>query len=247
MYYWQMYCTAMAFLTRFPLVHRFANWERLGESVIFFPLVGATLGILVGWWWLALDWLFPGHLTGALALAVTLMLTGGLHLDGLMDSSDGLFSGRNREGILEVMRDSRVGAHGVTAAIILMLIKYSVLSTMDNRQAIPFLITAFTTGRWAMVFALGWFPAARPDGLAHHLKKGLTPLHLVASTVLTVAVAGIVVFPFGLAMAGLAGLMAWWIGNQFTARIGGMTGDNCGAILEIVETAVLVTLMAFAP
>ena len=120
---------ALQFLTRFQLVKE-VDWslEALGRSVRFFPWAGGVIGAVLG----GCDWgmvqafgeSLPMHAAAALLILLEIMLTGGLHCDGFMDTMDGIFSGRSRERILEIMKDSRGGAYGAMSFALLLLVKY---------------------------------------------------------------------------------------------------------------------------
>jgi adenosylcobinamide-GDP ribazoletransferase len=157
---------ALQFLTRIHLVRQVnIAPETFGACVRWFPLVGALIGaILAGVLYFA-DPYLPIHTLAAALIILEFFLTGGLHCDGLMDSADGLLSGRPRERMLEIMKDSRVGAHGVTAFVLLALAKWSLLLDLlpagpaAARFAMPVL------GRLAMVIAIS-IPYARPKASA---------------------------------------------------------------------------------
>src|SRR2546427_3629673 len=137
----------------------------------YFPLVGLLLALLLWLLVLILAPLVPQLVLAALLVAALVILTGGLHLDGLMDSCDGLFGGSTRERKLEIMRDSRVGSFGVLGATCLLLLKFTLFASIAS-HSLPFvLLIALPSARWAMVLMLRVFPAARPSGLGaafHH-------------------------------------------------------------------------------
>ena len=125
----------LQFLTRIKLRQQ-SEWsaENFGKSVKFFPLIGAVLGfVLAAAAYVLLVLLpvlniyLPAHLTASLLLVLSVVLTGGLHCDGFMDTMDGIFSGRERERMLEIMKDSCVGSNAVMAFVLFMLTKWSLL------------------------------------------------------------------------------------------------------------------------
>lgn len=161
------FLVGLQFLTRIRIVRQ-TVWtaEDFGRSTRFFPLVGLVLGICYALAaWILVSALGMRALTAALLLILPLLLTGGLHADGFMDTADGVFSGRERERKLEIMKDSRVGSFGVVAFVLLMFLQFALLLDMSP----PLLVSVFFVmpiiGRMAMVLAVSCFPYARADGM----------------------------------------------------------------------------------
>jgi adenosylcobinamide-GDP ribazoletransferase len=179
--------------------------------------------------------------TAALALAAWVILTRALHLDGWMDTCDGLFGGFTAERRLEIMRDSRAGAFGVAGGVLILLIKYAALAALPDRMV--GLLLAPTLGRWAMAVALIGCPYGRAEGLGRDVKDhtGRTQATLATATALIAAWliagwGGVI----GLALAGVGTLVGAW----FILRlIPGLTGDTYGAICEGIEA---LSLLFFA-
>ncbi|HKI34071.1 MAG TPA: adenosylcobinamide-GDP ribazoletransferase [Gemmataceae bacterium] len=238
---------AVQFLTVLPLVRRPFSPKELGRSVGWFPLVGALLGGLLA----GLDWLlglaFPPGVTAALVLAAWVLVTGALHLDGFLDSCDGLFGGHTPEARLRIMRDERAGAFAVIGGILLLLLKYAALA--GNPERLAALVLAPVVGRWGMAVAVVGFPYGRPEGLGRAMKDHARwPQALLASLFAGTVVAGIaVVVPGGwralLAIPLAAGMT--WIGGRFVLRrLPGLTGDVYGALCELLEVATLLLFVA---
>src|SRR5215831_7514662 len=131
----------------------------------YFPVVGVLLACLLWLISLLLTPLIPQLVLAALLVAALVILTGGLHLDGLMDTCDGLFGGSTRERKLEIMRDSHVGAFGVLGGVCILLLKFAIFSSLDLRYLALALVMVLPIARWAMVLALYLFPSARQTGL----------------------------------------------------------------------------------
>ena len=193
---------------------------------------------------------FPPALTAAILVAVAAVATRGLHLDGLMDSCDGLFGGYTPERRLEIMRDSHVGAFAVLGASCLLLLKYGALVSLlsqDGLEPAWVLVLYPTLGRWAMVLQLGAFPYIRSDGLGSALHQGgaktATGIAAVTAAAISVAVAGI---SGVVVMAGLS-LAAWAMGVGMTRLLGGLTGDTYGATNEVIEATAVVAVIALLP
>ncbi len=239
------FLTALQFLTRIKLTDQNeVTPAAFGASVRYFPLVGALIGaILAAACHLAAP-VLSVHSLAVVLVILEFVLTGGLHYDGLMDSADGLMSGRSRERKLEIMKDSRVGAYGVVVFVFLVLAKFSFLLDLlgDTASPLAALFAMPVLGRFAMVVAITAFPYARPEGIGKAFADlaGYRSL-LIAGTLVLVLVA-----PLGLtALAALAAaiLGAAAVGSYATRHLGGLTGDIYGAVTEITETLVLVTFV----
>lgn len=228
---------------RFRRIARFAPW------------VGAVLGGLQGLLWWGLEGRVPPLAQVALVLAAGLLLTGGLHMDGAMDTADGLAAG---ERLLEAMDDSRVGASGAQALALLLLLRTAALATLATAAplALPW---AALWGRVAPLVAMARFPYLRPGGTAafhrEHwagLARELRPTALLVLVVVVIdmAVAGWVVAGSGASkavLAGLAGLLPalvvpLWLGR----RLGGHSGDSYGACVEWSEALALLLSAALS-
>ena len=228
---------------RFRRIARFAPW------------VGAVLGGLQGLLWWGLEGRVPPLAQVALVLTAGLLLTGGLHMDGAMDTADGLAAG---ERLLEAMDDSRVGASGAQALALLLLLRTAALATLATAAplALPW---AALWGRVAPLVAMARFPYLRPGGTAafhrEHwagLARELRPTALLVLLVVVIdmAVAGWVVAGSGASkavLAGLAGLLPalvvpLWLGR----RLGGHSGDSYGACVEWSEALALLLSAALS-
>jgi adenosylcobinamide-GDP ribazoletransferase len=234
-------CAALQFLTIVPaLVRRPFTAAELGRAVGFFPLIGAALGgALIGIDWLALL-VWPAGLATALVLTSWVLLTGGLHLDGLLDSCDGILGGRTPADRLRILRDERVGAYAVIAGILLILVKFQALLAAPDRALA--LLLAPTLGRGAMAWAIVLTPYARFEGLGRAMKDGAgwRQAALAGATVaLVLCLCG---SGLGFVALGLAALVSLLVCRFVLARLPGLTGDVYGALCELVEVATLLVL-----
>lgn len=230
----------LQFLTRIHLVKQ-TVWtaEDFGRSTRFFPLVGLVLGICYAFAaWLLLYALGIRSLTVALLLILPLLLTGGLHADGFMDTADGVFSGRERARKLEIMKDSRVGAFGVVSFVMLMFVQFALLSDMAALLLVPALFVMPIIGRLAMVLAVACFPYAREEGMG----KTFADMADRSTVVIAALTTAVLVLPWGvLATAALVlgTLFALLFCRMMTNILGGVTGDVYGAATVLTETLVL--------
>ncbi len=230
---------AVRFLTVVP----WGRWEAtqpedLGCAAALFPWVGGLLGLAVVAAHAAVVALGTAPpLAAAVALAVWVALTGGLHLDGLMDAADGLLGGRTPEHRLEIMRDERVGAFGVLAAVLVLLLKFAALQSAP----VAAWVAAAVTGRWALVVLMVAFPYARPRGLGRmwHARVGWRAA--VAASASAGWLLWALNWPRGW-LAWAAAAAAVVLGARWALRrLPGLTGDVYGALAEIAEVAVLLT------
>jgi adenosylcobinamide-GDP ribazoletransferase len=233
--------------------------ELASRAVRWLPVVGLLLAAPAALALLAVGGTGAGdgaplrRLLGAvLAVAVLGVLTGGLHLDGLADTVDGLASRRPRDQALEIMRRGDTGPLGVAALVFAVLLQVTALAALGGTLAVPALVLGAVTARTAVILATGpAFPAARPGGFGA-LVAGRTPARVCAAAV-AVLVAAVAAFGWldgGTALAvrllaaTAAGLLtATGVCGAARSRLGGLTGDVFGAVVEITMTATLVALV----
>jgi adenosylcobinamide-GDP ribazoletransferase len=240
--WWGPIAGSVGFLTIFPVPHVDLPPAYLTRAIALFPLVGAILGALLGGLGLLLDRTLPPGPVAALLLAGGAIITGALHLDGLIDTADA-FGGQTPEQRLAIMRDSRVGAFGVIAGALILLGQFACLSTLTGYGRLAALVLAFTVSRWALLLALGLFPAARPEGLGARFHAATTRTACVVGTLFAIAVA-LAFREFGIAAFVAGALVAFLGGRLLTRRLGGLTGDACGALAVVTETTALFVTVA---
>ncbi|MFD1179012.1 adenosylcobinamide-GDP ribazoletransferase [Paenibacillus puldeungensis] len=253
---------AFQFLSRFPIrVELDFTPDLLRRSAKYYPLVGAVIGLLI---WAAaaiFSLALPALPAAVLTLVVWVWITGGLHLDGWMDTADGLLSYRSRDKMLEIMKDSRVGAMGVMACVLLLLLKMSLIVSLLEKG--PFytglaFMTAPVWSRWFMTWAMRTWPKARQgEGLASHF-QGFETRAAVHSGVLAflLSASGMLLAEISLVGRGtelpwlqllfyflLHPILAWgmgtWAARRINAKLGGLTGDTYGALNEGLEVLLL--------
>lgn len=231
---------ALRFLTVFPTPRKEKDEEVAYLSLVYFPLVGLLLGTVLLGIYYALTLVLPSPVVFALVVIALAVITGGHHLDGLMDSLDGIFGGQSKEERLAIMRDSKVGAFGVAGAILLLLLKYV---SLTPAPLLPALLLMPTLGRWAMLNAIFFFPYARPDGMGLPFKRGANWQRLTIATILPVVAALVILGWKGLILLVILWLTVFGIGRFVQHRLGGLTGDNYGAINEIAETITVILIV----
>ncbi len=250
------FALAWRLLTIIPLPFIPADSNRpAGLASAYYPLVGLILGLLLaGADWLLALFLPPG-VASALLLALWAGLTGLLHLDGLMDSCDGLLPPRDRARRLEIMKDSRVGAFGVVGAVLLLLVKFNALAVLPAAYSaspslavaggdrLPALAAIPTLARWAMTWVMVRYPLARKEGSSVFFSAGLGWRQLTIATVVAVTAALVLLNWLGLLLLAITWLAATLLARFAVARIGGLTGDVYGAICEVTETVLIIVIL----
>ena len=230
--------------------------DEAGRAVLWLPVVGVLLAVPAAGVLLAVE--AGGHaaprllLAAALAVGTLAVLTGGLHLDGLADTADGLGSRRPRDQALAIMRRSDVGPFGVVALLLVVVVQITALATIaPGWPAAAALTLAVVTGRVAVVLATGpGSPAARPDGFGALVAGATTSLARIVTAVAllaSVAVAAALAWGPPTALRGVAAVLAGLLAADLLRRIairqlGGLTGDVFGALIEVSTATVLVTL-----
>ncbi|MDD9718206.1 adenosylcobinamide-GDP ribazoletransferase [Dinoroseobacter sp. PD6] len=244
---------ALSLLSRVPVPQdHAAAGARAAQAAWAYPLVGAALGGAaggLGWALAALG--VPAGPAAAVMLAALVMVTGALHEDGLADSADGLWGGWDAARRLEIMRDSRIGAYGVLALGLGLLLRWSCLAALLAETGpvatLAALVAVGAMSRAAMVGVMRALPLARNDGLSHRV--GTVPgwaAGLAAAVGLGTGLA--VLGPVAAVVLGFAGgIAAILVGRLARSRIGGQTGDILGAtqqVAEILGLLALATLVA---
>jgi adenosylcobinamide-GDP ribazoletransferase len=239
--------TALEFLTifRLPLLRRrAADAVQIARSQGLFPLVGLLLGLMLVGLDRALAEVMPLPATAGLLVVALVVATGGLHLDGLADTCDGLFGGSSPPERLTIMRDSRVGSFGVLAVVCLLLLKWAIFLSLASPLRRGALLLAPALGRWAMVGAVAAWPYARSQGLGKTLHGVAWPLPTLTAAAIALA-ASLLLFPiWGAALFAFASLVGGVIALYSRGKLGGLTGDVYGAISECTEVAVLLAVAA---
>ncbi|MCW2004471.1 adenosylcobinamide-GDP ribazoletransferase [Xanthomonas campestris pv. raphani] len=232
---------AIGFLTRIPVPARvFTRSGAQARSLCWYPLVGVLLGgVVCGLAWCLRE--VAPLLGAALLLSTWVWLTGALHLDGLADTTDAWVGGMGeRARTLAIMKDPTSGPMAVTAVVLVLLLKCAALASLLT-QAPATLWLAPLLARSALVAAFLSTPYVRAGGLGSALsgapRAGLW-LALIAGTAVCI-VAGLATAALCVGIAAL--VFALWR-RACLQRLGGMTGDTCGALVELTETAVLVML-----
>jgi len=242
------FLAALRFLTILPIPGQRGHAPGdLARSLWWFPVVGLLLGgLTAGIFWLTGPYL-PRPILAVLAVTVLLAWSGGLHLDGVADCADGFFSSRPRERMLEIMRDSRIGAMGVIALLLLLALKGAALLALPPEALWRLLLLMPLTGRVGIQLLLALLPYARPEGgLATVFFNRSRLVAFLPGVGLLAVVAWFAAGGIGLASALLALLLLLPFALFCYGKIGGATGDTLGAACELGETLVAVVYAIIA-
>lgn len=234
---------ALQFLTIIPVKIKEITKEETSRAMICFPLVGLLLGLaLVG-----VDKIFLfSHMTGVISNVILIIalviLTGGLHLDGLADTFDAIGSGKSKEEMLTIMRDPHIGTMGTISIICAILLKISFLSLINISLRTNALLLMCILSRWSLVFLMHTFPYVRQEGKVKVFIQGANSRILIMSTLATLACIGFIWKFKALFIFLIIILTAYLIGRSFKQKIGGFTGDTLGAANEMIELFILIII-----
>ena len=232
---------AFQFLTTSPtLIKRMFTSQEMGRAVGWFPLVGVVLGLLLYGINNMAQLIFPVSVSAAITLFAWVIFTRAFHLDGLMDTCDGLFGGFTAERRLEIMKDSRMGAFGVAGGVLILLTQYAALSASTNLFVA--LVLATTLGRWSSPLVIYWFPYAREDGLGIEMKRNVGSREVLLATSITGITAWLVYGWLGFLFMVAAAAIGFLVAVYAMRLLPGLTGDIYGTVTTLVEMFTLVFL-----
>lgn len=234
------------FMTRYPVPLKIDfTVDRFVAGMQWMPLVGFVVGLPAAMVMYLGTLVFGTDIAAFLALFVLITVTGGLHLDGIADTADGLFCYRPRERVLEIMRDSTLGANGVIAIVLTVLIKFLMLKTIPPEGAVAALIGAPAAGRTATVWHAAFSVYARKGAGLGEFVDRIGPFQALTATLYSVVLVTAVQFMLGMGLfaailCGIAlhlgtALVAVIFARYLRFRIGGITGDTIGATIELTE------------
>jgi len=259
-----LFLVAVQFLTRLP-VPALSDFQPswLAQSARYFPLVGVLVGMLnILAWWVASRWL-PAPVAVGLMLAVSLLITGAFHEDGLADTCDGMGGGTTADRVLAIMKDSRIGAYGAIGIFMMLALKWATLLALPAAAFPLLVIGAHMLSRWCacgLIWGLRYVREdfdAKSKPLADTLSAGEWILSLSLGLLGLLPAMAWLTSSTGLgqalgaalgAGAGAAAITALAAGAYFRRRIGGYTGDCLGAVQQLAELAFLLGgLVLLAP
>jgi adenosylcobinamide-GDP ribazoletransferase len=238
------FLAALQFLTRLPLPTGPYAPDALARSVKFFPLVGLLIGLLSALLYFLLAPHLPLLIVALLIVGYLVAITGCLHEDGLADAADGFGGGWEREKILAIMRDSRIGTYGAAALTLSLLARVLLIASLPSHQAAAYLIAAPVLCRWTTLPLSFYLPPARSrsedqvDGQGARIARLTTGASLLIGSLLSFVIVFVLLRIRGLAPVMAAMGVTLMTGLYYNHRIGGITGDCFGATNQLTEIAV---------
>lgn len=250
----RLFFTALQFFTRLPIpgwVGFDPAW--LNQASRYFPLVGVVVALITAGSYAVAAWLLPAPVAVIISTAIGIYATGAFHEDGFADMCDGFGGGMTPERVLEIMKDSRIGAYGAIGTICILALKLATLAMLPPLAAIGALLVAHPLSR-LMATSLIWrLDYARAEGKAKPLAQKMSGAEFLIAA-LTAALPAVAVIALnwlsvtaladGLAIATIATL---WLARKFVRRIGGYTGDCLGAVQQVTEVIFYLCALAALP
>lgn len=245
---WRYFLTAVMFFTRIPV--RISHYQEtdLNHASRYFPLVGIIVG-LVGalTFWLA-NKVLPLEISVLLSMVATILLTGAFHEDGLADAADGLGGGYEREQVLTIMVDSRIGSYGAIALVMALVLKYQSLSYVSVAVLPMVMVAGHTLSRYMAILVMFTQDYVKSAGKSKPIATQLSVSSLIFASVFGLLVPLILLLPFFgyqyLAVL-LPVFLVWlWFSLKLKKRIGGYTGDCLGAMQQITEITFYLGILA---
>ncbi|WP_455104765.1 adenosylcobinamide-GDP ribazoletransferase [Peptostreptococcus sp.] len=252
------FISILQFLTRISIKKDIGYDPHMERGIVYFPVVGAIIGLLLFVGFRAFSWLFSGidniYLLATLILILELIITGGLHMDGFGDTFDGFFSYRSKDRILEIMKDPRLGTNGLLAIVVLVVLKIVAMATLIYYNMAVYLIFMPIVGRLAGVFLTYKTRPARENGMGNMFIGKCSTSALVLASLFTALSAIAIGYLIGLntyifiylyligSMVLIFVLSRLLIGLSYR-RIDGITGDLLGCVIEISEVVFLIYIL----
>lgn len=231
----QLFFTALTFFTRIPCAKWGVHTEQdLNRSTRYFPLVGIVVGALVALVFYLAARVLPQNLAILISMVASLLLTGAFHEDGLSDAVDGLGGGWEKEQVLSIMKDSRIGNYGAAALFIALLIKFETLAALPATRIPALLIAAHALSRLVAASLILTQQYVRENGKAKPLATQMTSAEF--SLCALFGLAPLYWLPLQALWALLPVLLVrWWFGRILQRKLGGYTGDCLGAMQQLGE------------
>jgi len=234
------FISALQFLTILKIKNNIEE-KYLPSSLIFFPLVGLIIGFLASILNLSLSYLFTSLFSDTLTIFFIIFFTGGIHIDGVADTFDGIFGGKNKEEILKIMRDKNIGTFGVISVIFVILLKIFLLNSLDKTLKFKSFLLFPLISRWAIVFSIYFFPYGRESGKGEIFFKNINLKIFSLSTILTFGLIFFIDYNF-ISLFLFSIVFTFLLCKFFIKKIDGLTGDTLGAINEFNEVIELLLI-----
>ena len=238
----RLFFTALQFFSRLP-IPRWVGFDPawLNQASRYFPLVGVVVALITGAVYVVAFKFFPPAIAVILSVAAGIYATGAFHEDGFADMCDGFGGGMTRERVLEIMKDSRIGAYGAIGIFCLLLLKCATLTHMPPFGVLAALLVAHPMSRLMAVSLIWRLDYARAEGKSKPLAQKMRTMEFAIAAVTALLPALILIYMGWLSWTmlisgfALALLATVWLARKFVRRIGGYTGDCLGAVQQVTE------------
>ncbi len=237
-------CMALLFLTHLPLPQIKNQTDKdLGYSVLAFPIVGLFIGIMLA----AIEMLLKHHsadIIACIVLTFWVLITGGLHIDGLADSADAWIGGHgNFKKTFDIMKDPACGPMGVTAIVLILLIKFAAIKIIIQKSLLPLLILTPILSRTVIIALFLTMTYVRQDEIGNAMSANLPKIPAIIILFSLIAAILLIFRSFGLEILMICLIAGYLLRKMMIRRIGGLSGDVAGAAIELLEALLL---MSFA-
>ncbi len=239
----KMFLMQIRFLTRIPVpVEIKFDEKKFAKSLVISPLIGLLIGIILGEIYYFAQMKGSQMFAAVAVVAAEIIITGGLHLDGLADTFDGLFSNRPKNKILAIMRDSRIGTNGTIALILAILSRTALLVSLEDSRLALYLFALPAVSRMNILWAAGTSSYAGKDGMGKSAVKYTGIKEIIAGTAIACIISAFCFKLAAVAVVPAAVAFALLFCAYVKKKIGGITGDIIGAVIELTEIVVLFVL-----
>lgn len=247
----RLFFTALQFFTRLP-TPRWVGFDPawLNQASRYFPLVGVVVALITGAVYVVAFKFLPPAVAVILSVAAGIYVTGAFHEDGFADMCDGFGGGMTQERVLEIMKDSRIGAYGAIGIFCLLLLKCAILTQIPPSRVLAALLLAHPMSRLMAVSLIWRLDYARAEGKAKPLAQKMRTMEFAIAALTALLPALVLVYlgwlswtmlisGFGMALA-----VTLWLARKFVLRIGGYTGDCLGAVQQVTEAIFYLCVLA---
>ncbi len=243
----KLFAASIMFLTRLPTPRRLtAAYPNVNNLAIYFPIVGAVVGVIGAGVFLAAKHFFPQEIAVVLSMIATVLTTGAFHEDGFADMCDGFGGGWTKEQVLTIMKDSRIGTYGTIGIGAMLCLKFLLLKNMSPAFITLSLVAGHMFSRSIPIAMCHFLPYARDEAAKTDLKpvlSGITFSQVVWSFIWGLLPLAFFPSPVFFLATIPSLLMGCYLAHYFKRRIGGYTGDCCGAMQQLCEVVFYATIL----
>lgn len=248
----RLFFIALQFFTRIP-IPGWVGYEPawLQHASRYYPLVGLVVAAVTGSVYFLSALILPSAIAVLLSTIAGIYLTGAFHEDGFADVCDGFGGGYTRQRVLEIMKDSRVGAYGAIGIGLLLLLKCATLANLQSQAVIAALFIAHPLSRLFSAVLIWRMEYARDEGKAKPLAQSMSTPEITIAAMTTllplaaIALGGWIPWPAILTGIAAGALATAWLARYFQRLIGGFTGDCLGAVQQLSEVGIYLGILAF--